>query len=289
MLATTTWRFPTGDAIAGWWRQLVSLRPAAMWVARFYCHRVEACVSIPSSGTLERVDALLLQAVGLEAAADEPMADRLARRLQMPAPIVQQLMRPLMKFDLITEDWRITDLGRAALASGSHPITTSQRRQFTFVERQDAEGRRAAPPHYLPLPTPGAQPWKPAEGEAFPLASLDAAIARPEEWKRAFQFPRDVVGVAVAEPQDDWRRVTIVKAEQHPILIVEAGTADPLPLKFYALKSENAALPSTTPFLSLGADKRLDLPEWFPQLDASVPAPDWSVVGNGPVRPVRLG
>ena len=289
MLATTTWSFPTGDAIAGWWRQLVSLRPAAMWVARFYCHRVEACVSIPASRPLERIDALLLQAVDLEVAAETPMADRLAQRLQMPAPIVQQLMRPLMKFDLIAEDWRITDLGRAALASGSHPITQSQRRQFAFVERQDGEGRRAAPPHYLPLPTTGGHPWKPGEVEAFPLASLEAAIARPEAWKLAFQFPRDVVGMAVAEPQDDWRRVTIVKPEQHPILIVEAGTADPLPLKFYALKSENAPLPSTTPFFAMSADKRIDLPEWFPRIDASATAPDWSVVGNGPVRPVRLG
>ena len=288
MLATTTWSFPTGDMIAGWWRQLVSLRPEAMWLARFYCHRVEACVSIPADRPLERLDCLLLQAVDLEVAATEPMEVRLAQRLHMPAPILQQLARPLMNFDLLTEDWRITDLGRAALASGSHPTTQSQRRQFAFVERQDAEGHRVAPPHYLPLPTTGGQPWRPSEGERFSLASLEAAIASNEAWKVAFLFPRDVVGM-VADFHDDWRRVTVVKPEQHPILIVEAGVADPLPLKFYALKSENAPLGSTTPIFALSADKRTELPEWFPPLDPATPAPDWSVVGAGPVRPVRLG
>ncbi|MCI0685602.1 MAG: hypothetical protein L0Y71_26185 [Gemmataceae bacterium] len=266
-------KFPAGDALAGWGRQLASFQPHALWAGHLFWNRVEALVQTTAPCTLDRFALMILKALALDTPArDTPARDTLARgddlvrnltrRLHVPEAMLRQTLLGLVDDGLVAPELAgLTDVGRAAAADGAYPRRHWRRRQFTFVERLDAGGRRAAAPQPLPLGILIGAGWtNPAPWDD---AFLRDAVQRDAAWKQVCGFPGDVLALADAAPAfvPAWQRVTVVRPEKAVVLLARCGPDGRL--LGFAVLSKPGAAPS--PFAQLPAEAAALAPELTPE------------------------
>jgi hypothetical protein len=281
--------FPASGVLAGWQRQLAARQPQALWIGHLFLQRVEALVQSATQQPLDRGAALLLQAVGLsEAASQEEALANLRDRLYFPEAMLRHELRNLQSYGLVDSHRLVlTAAGRQALVEGTYARPQWQRRSFTFLERWDAEGRRAPPPQFVPAEPVTAALWHSAP--PWDDAWLRECLAKPVAWKQACGFPKDVHARADAAPETIplWQRVTVVRPEKllAAVTLVGQGTTTQL-LAFAARLGGN--LPSLTPFLQIGDEGRGYLPELAPEPTAEDVQTAWQLwcQGHGVTSPL---
>lgn len=267
--------FPGSRTIAGWWRQLSSYQPSALWVGYAYLHRVEASVHALVQKPLDHLSYLLLQAVTLEHGSrsngNGVLAAHLESRLKVPIPVVTRLLRDLQSIGLIAGSpevgWSPTDLGRHALPARSFSERGIARRILTFAERLDPSGRRVAPPHFAPIGECTGVPWQASESCPFDATHLKACVEQSAEWKLRFGFPHDVESLAADGTVESWRRVIVDRPERAMLAWVRTGAADASEVVAFGIKVDGWTLHDRTPALCMGSAASTV----WPELDAEPP------------------
>jgi hypothetical protein len=205
---------PGSRVLLGWWQELSPRRPRRLWYAHTLIHRLEALVEVTGSSALEQFHLALL---GVLAAAPPESAADLAERLHLPADVLTLLVNRLEQEGLVVPGvLRPTDAGRQALARGDAAVPRPERRSFAFLDGPE--------PAFIALDPEACRPLTPPAGWRFDLAALEAAIARPAEWKMQHGFPADVVRLLrpPAEPTAmDSPRVPVDRAEQALLVLAE--------------------------------------------------------------------
>ena len=260
--------FPGSRTLAGWWRQLLPFQPQALAVGYAHVHRVEAQVRVRRVRRIDPLSLLLLQALSLE---DRQLAG-VQQRLQLPTPLLQGLYEKLAAEGWIlpgAPDWQLSAEGEQALSQQEIPSVSFERHGFPFLERIDAEGKRVAPPHFIPLAEGLADPWNPAADERFVPAWLQEAIRQPASWKHEFGFPVEAAELllrdeAGSDNGDGWRRVLLDRPER--VLLAHVASADEW--LAFAAKSDGYALDDRQPVLRLPLAARTLWPDL-----AAEPAP----------------
>jgi len=242
MTAAGTWLFPPGRALAGWWRELSPRLPQRLWFTHLLLHRVEALAEVTHT---RRPDALLLSL--LRMSADPAALDQ----LRVDRQLLSQWLNDLAAHGLLRrqgQGWQLTDAGRTAVATGAYSQPGRERRSFYFVD----QGEASRPAQFLslarpalPYPTTGPDFW-------FDPRWLQECPHRPPDWKRAHQFPADVlavVGVAAAtDPAPlSWREVVLDRPEYLPAAVIR--TADGI--EGYQAQTETWKLLAQEPIFSL--------------------------------------
>src|SRR5262245_38032879 len=112
--------FPGSRVLAGWWQQLVPLRPQALWVGHLLLHHVEALAWVSRSRPLDDFARLVLRALGL---ARERTPPALESYLHLGPQALRQVLQRLQKEGLAQStadgDWQPTALGRHGLEHGT--------------------------------------------------------------------------------------------------------------------------------------------------------------------------
>src|SRR5262249_3317534 len=111
--------FPGGRTVAGWWRQLASWQPRAIWVGPLLLQRVEALVGLTQVRHADSFTRLTLKAL-----ASGQTVESLQERLHLERPLVRQVLRQL-EVDQLAERgegdvWRPTAVGLQASEQGSY-------------------------------------------------------------------------------------------------------------------------------------------------------------------------
>jgi hypothetical protein len=213
-------RKPDGRALSRWRGQLDSLQPRQLWVGTLELSHLDAAVRVSRAGPLDPFHRHLLAAT-LTMPAATPAALDACLGMGPPAGLWLDELRAadLVRFegDRIT----VTPLGERALAAGTYPHPTTERRRFTFL---------VPGPHYLPwLAPPG--PHDPSV-EVAAIDWIAECVTRPAEWKRRTGFPEDVEAVelpaADLAPAAAWRRISVARSERVPVVVAvtAAGALD---------------------------------------------------------------
>jgi hypothetical protein len=274
---------PDGLTLSRWWQQLAPLTPRGLWVGDLDLTHLDALVRAARPRPLDPLHWLLLRAVEATAPATP---DRLDARLGLGrAPLVQWLL-DLEAAGLVRAGeggaLALTAAGAQALASGDYPQAVRERRRFTFV---DVPG---GAPHFLP--------WRPPAGRACPpgaagVQSLLECVARPADWKRAFGFPEDVVGVEAPDPElppeEAWRRVVVARGERVPVALAVAAP-DGGPERLLGFVAAGDDLKVDAPALRLDGGWAEPFPDvdYVPPIDAPLNAVETD--GWALVRAIRL-
>jgi hypothetical protein len=260
--------YPGGRALAGWWRQLQPHRPEVFWVGHLFLHRVEAPVTRADRRPADPLTRLALQAVGIDPAG--ATIDAVQGRLHLPAPAVRRLLAGLHAEQLVAptaDGWRVTERGGDVMRGGAYDARRAGRHVFPFVERLTSDGRRHAPPHFLPIGETDAAPWQADAGTRFDAAALDDALGRPEDWKRRFSFPADVSGAAAGD--EEWRRVLVDRTERPLVALIRTAPDGGEARLLGFVGHVPAGRLEAEPVLDLPADAVAELPEL-----AAVPTAD---------------
>ena len=276
MLDVSALAFPASGVLAGWQRQLAPRQPRALWIGHLFFQRVETLVQSATLEPLDRFTALLLEALALAETIPSPdVMSNLCGRLHFPEAVLRHALRSLEENGLFASDhMKLTAAGRQALVQGTFARPQWQRRSFSFLERWDEQGRRVAPPDFLPVEAAPAAPWSAAP--PWDNAWLGDRLGQSAAWKQASGFPQDVRALADAAPAAIplWQRVTVVRPER---LLAALALVGPAPaaqlLGFGARLAGN--LPSLTPFLQLGEEGRARWPELAPEPTAQEVQSAW--------------
>jgi hypothetical protein len=249
-----------------------------MWVGYLFVHRVEALAECADAPAIDALALHLLRALAVDQTEDAPHEHGngpLQSRLHLPWPALHQLMVGLQTQGLVRRCepgcWCLSDRGRDLLGGRSEAPVSFRRLALPFVERLTPTGRRAAPPHFLPLAECPAHAWDVGEAHRFDLGRLDDAAGRPPEWKGRYGFPADVrrvlSGTAPAGTDPTWERVVVDRPERTfvVLLLTEAGQT----LMGFAARADGWTLLAEAPVLHLPAGARDALPD----LAAT---PDWA-------------
>lgn len=267
MLDVSALKFPASGALADWVKHLAPFQPSALWAGHLFWHRVEALVQTTPPHALDRFSLLILQALALDAPAHGDDALRkLRQRLHFPEAMLRQTLSALAGDGLVAPEFTgLTPLGRAALQDGSYARPHWQRRQFTFAERLDASGQRAAAPQALPLGALAGSAW--TNPLAWDDACLRDALKRDDAWKESCGFPSDVVALADAAPPDvpAWQRVTLVRPEKAAVILARC---DP-DAQLLGFATQGKPAPAPIPFMQLPeramAPANSLVSEWTPE------------------------
>jgi hypothetical protein len=236
MTSASSLAFPGSRTLAGWWRQLASLRPQALAVGYLFLHRVEAPVSVVKPNKLERFSRLVLQALALDAGRhmEADVVHCLEARLHLNRHMLFQVLRLLGSEGLVepAAAWSLTARGQQGLAQGEYPIDVLERRVFHFLERRSSAGIRTQPPHFLNLAGGSALPWQAGSEFPFDLGLLQECFDKPDAWKQHYGFPLDVrlalsaSGTANAIDPGAWQRVVVDRPERMLIVLVLSDQPD---------------------------------------------------------------
>lgn len=267
--------FPSGRTLAGWWRQLASWQPRAIWVGHLLLHQVEALVGLTRSCRPDPFTLLTLKAL-----ASGPTLAALEKRLHLERALVRQLLRQLEADRLAeavpSDQWTLTPLGRQALDEGSYLGIGYQRRVFYFVESEES----GQAPSYLHLAQPLCDPWPAAANWGFDVGLLEASIHRSTEWKQAHGFPQEVhsvLGIEATSPggpaqAESWQRVILDRPERLATALALTGRpGEGERLVGFAVQPGSWTLQTAEPAFVLGAA----WPEVFPDLAQEVSVDLW--------------
>jgi hypothetical protein len=230
MTAATSLTFPGSRVLTGWWKQLVPLKPRAVWVGHLLLHRVEALVAVQAPSRLDPLFSFILRALNL---APQGTATQVDGLLHLGEPLVRQFLRKLESDGLVQSDgqarWRLTPLGRQVLEQGAYLQARTERRTFCFVESE--QPKRV--PQFLNLRNqPSAMPWPAGPDWQFDVRLLEAGLRQSSEWKQRRGFPLEVQEI-LSESQDPlpsrpdaWERVILDRPEVLLALMVLAPGPD---------------------------------------------------------------
>ncbi len=256
--------FPASGTVAAWQRQLAPWQPAALWVGHHFFHRVETLVAMTAPKSLDRLAALILQALSLE---KEPASvARLQQRLHLPEAMLRQSVEQLRAEGLVEPRCiSLTDSGRAALAEGVYPRRTWQRGQFAFLERLEETGRRAGPPHFFPLDARDAAVWSAAP--PFDQTWLCTALGQSAVWKQRWGFPLSVQALADSAPPEvpAWQRVTLVRPEHTLAALLISQTGPERRLLAFVPQHGGGALSTSSPFFDVAVEMHDEVQELTPE------------------------
>jgi hypothetical protein len=272
--------FPASGTLAAWRQQLAPWQPAALWAGHLFYHRVETLVAMATPASIDRLAAMVLQALSLEK--EGASLARLRQRLHLPEAMLNQTVQRLRSEELLTPcNLALTDAGRTAQAQGMYPRQAWQRAQFTFVERLDEAGRRAAPPHFLPIRAADAASWSGAP--PFEQVWLSRAVEESSAWKETWDFPVAVRALADSVLSDvpAWQRVTLLSPQQITACLLVSQNG-PIPrLLGFAAHGSMGPLHTSAPCFDLAARVREQLPEWTPEPNEGEVQAAWSAWCNG--------
>jgi hypothetical protein len=266
--------------LSRWWPRLAPLRPRRLWVGALDLVHLDAPVRVLRPEPLDPLHRLLLRAVVAAPAG----LDDLDARLGLGRPSLFRWLDDLRAAGLVRlkDHYALTPAGAAALADGTAPRPTTERRRFTFVLGPDAVG------HYLP--------WSAAPGSSVPAATADVrwlveCVDRPAAWKRRVGFPEDVVGVEAptgAAGLAAWRRLTVAAGERPAVVLVLTDDAVP---RLFGFAAHAGDPDPATPALRLDGGWE----EAFPELNAEPTGPrtevgdGWVLIGDGRLRRAEGG
>jgi hypothetical protein len=269
---------PVAWPVRDWSARLAPLRPRSLWVGTLDLVHLDAPVRVPRPEPLDPLHRLLLRAVET---APGPL-DILDCRLGLGRAPLYRWLDTLCTAGLVrlTDRYALTPAGAAALAAGTAPWPTSERRHFTFLV---GPGGAA---HFLPWT---GVTTRPLPGIAADVRWLGECAVRPAAWKRRMGFPEDVAGVDLAADVAGaaaWRRLAVATGERPAVVVVL--TADTPPRLFaFTAGDVDPARPAVR--LDAGWD------EPFPDLAGEPTGPradlgdGWALVGDGRLRrAVRL-
>jgi hypothetical protein len=283
--------FPASRALAGWWRQLASLQPDALWVGHLLLHHIEALVRLRRLFRLHALSALILHALALEsmpcpmplsarplpANPGEDQLQRLDARMRLGRQLLRQILRALARQGLAQEGtdgcWILADAGRQALEEGQATESCLGRRSFYFVDQENQTADRDASAAFLSLHPGTAAPWAAGEDWHFNTAALRACVAQSAPWKQARGFPMEIVDTVTDE--DDhardagmaaaWQRVLVDRPEHLAVVIARQAGGRMLG---FAFQLQNWTLQVREPVFTLVENETDDLAGWCP-----VPSP----------------
>lgn len=241
--------YPSSRILAGWWRQLSSWQPQAVWVGHLLLHQVEAQVRLTRPCYPDPSDLLLLQALTVTPEANLAALDQ---RLGLGRQMLMRWLRRLQTEELAAradgDCWVPTQLGRQALEHGAYPQAVRERRFFHFVEGESP----GQPPRFLNLMGEGCVPWSAPEGWQFDGALLQACITQSPEWKRRHGFPLDVEAIGCA---GSWQQVMLDLPQRLTALMIQPKDPEgKRPLLGFAVRTENWELLASKPILALPED-----------------------------------
>lgn len=272
--------FPGSRALAGWWRQLAPYHPEAVWVGHLALHRVEALVDLAHPYPVDRFRLFVLQAVsqgvpGKPAPSAEEHLTHLDGRFHVGRPLLRQVLRSLEAERLVVTHgeggWLLTREGQEALERGEYVQTTQERRGFHFVEPR----RPGDVPHYLNLNSHSGAPEPATEsGPPFDISTLEACVARPQEWKERYGFPTDVRAVPgiPADPAAAWRHIIVARPEYLAAALVPiTDEREGRRLLGFAARQDGWSLQTSEPAFVV----RQSWHELFPELTARPASEAW--------------
>ncbi|GIW81169.1 MAG: hypothetical protein KatS3mg105_2976 [Gemmatales bacterium] len=207
MTSDTTFAFPGGRVVTGWWQKLSTFQPRHLWLEYLHLYAVDAPVVAETHRPLERFTRLILQALAIQ---PEISSSELDQHVHLGEPVVSQVLKRLAALRLVEQKenqrWSLTQAGATALRSGQDSQRQTVRRLFHFV----ASGTPDRACHFLKLQTPVGEPL--AHGE-FDLELLRSCLQQSDDWKTRFGFPEDVRELLTPEDGDDdaWQNITIVE------------------------------------------------------------------------------
>jgi hypothetical protein len=232
MSAAVALSWPGSRVLLGWWRELAERQPRQLYVSRLLFHRLEALVRVTRTHRLDRWQQAFLRLASTRVPCGGEFVSSFAD-LQMDSQVLGQLVRELTDAGLLHRNgsglWRMTPAGQQALATGSLPVPTEERRSFTFVDNSSL-GR---PPHFLSLERPLASPATafPAEVAncSFEVTYLEACVRQTAEWKRRYHFPVEVETLlpphAEETPAVNSPRVILDSLESQVLVFVRTNRA----------------------------------------------------------------
>lgn len=267
-----TLAFPSGRALAGWWRQLspggesAGRAPAGLWIGHFLLHCVEAPVRLSVCHHLDPFALAALRAVALEGGAT---AAALGACLHLGSSLLLRLLRELEAEGLLataSDCWALTPLGREAADRGEIRQPGQGRRTFHFVEPWAPVGPRSGGgPRFLALKHATGTPWPAAEGWEFDPALLADAVGRPADWKERHDFPADVAGLVDGDGTAAWERVILDRREHFlavfALVPAPAASGGEPRLLGFSVRQEGWVLDAERPAFALGASWQEVLPE----------------------------
>ena len=267
MTAAVPFPLPPGRVLSTWRRELAAFRPGRLRLAHLLLHRVEALVGAARLHVLDRFQQVLLRSLSLAGPAAGPWNGH-----ALDPQVLGEELRQLAGLGLLDPSadpagagWRLTDMGREALAEGRFVRRDRQRRVFYFADAQ--------PPRYLPLSRPPSVPAPAPEGWHFDPDVLEACVRQPDEWKGRHHFPADVeevVGVQAGIPTD-WQAVILDRPEQLALALVETAGEGGAALLGLPVQPEGWVLGRDAPVLTLGEG----WPEVLPELAEGPTAEAW--------------
>jgi hypothetical protein len=256
MSLVTSLPFPSGRTLAGWGKQLASLEPLSWWVGHVLVHRVEAAVSADESLPLSPENHFILQTLDRHSRAAS-LAE-LEKEIHLPAPLLGQILRRHIAtgwVETAASHYRLTASGQTALAEGRGRSVVCRREVFSFLERRDAAGARAAAPVFIPLDA--AHVGKPsAETLPFDKDWLSACVSQERDWKEAHGFPVQVLSLldAASKNGDElewpaWKKVIVDRLEELSLVLVQ-GQKDPQRFLGFTFRVSDWRLDLAQPVLS---------------------------------------
>jgi hypothetical protein len=281
--------FPGSRKLAGWWRQLASYRPQALWVGHLLLHHVEALVRWSQPHHLDAVSHFLLKALALgtpDSGASRQTLQQLGARLHLDRQMLRQTLRALESEGLAQGGpdglWTLTTLGRQAVPQREYPRVRHERRTFYFIDhRAEAGGNLHL--QFVDLHNSTGNPWPAAEALEFDVRLLQRCLGQSEDWKRKHGFPLEAKEILTLEPESEmqvalsadqppsWQRVVVDRPQRMLVLLFAASKAGGTSqLMALAIRQDGWLLQTTPPLFTLGADWQEDFPELTvdPGLDA---------------------
>jgi hypothetical protein len=260
--------FPGSRVLAGWWRELISVRPRSLWIGHFVLHRLEGLVRAFSPVTVGRLETLLLRFLQSSASIEsEPRWERLSLNPVLLLRISHGLATEGLATRLGDRTWKLTPKGIQAITDGKRDRMRDERRVFSFVSTLGGESA-----HFIRLLSePPAAVAAALANPRFNPALYQACFTQSAEWKKRFGFPENVSAASgLNEPESTWRGLIIDHAASIALALVgtREESADGGLLGFWTGPAE-WMLQSEQPAFRLA----IGWQDVFPTLE-SVPAPD---------------
>jgi hypothetical protein len=244
---------PNGRTLSGWWRQLASQAPSQLWFVDWPILRVDALVRVRRGATFDPLQRFLLEMLSCNAATTA----ELGTGTGFGEPFVRHHLTLLRKRGLVAsaaERWSITELGRAAVASGECVAHALERRTFSLLLPE----RPGEFPVYVPIHTSGTP--LPIPAGAFDLSHLNRFIHQSARWKELFDFPREIEAIIQPGDADEspaWLRIPIIRAERITGAIIHTIER----LLGFSVKAESWSLQAAEPMFRLPSEVASDWPE----------------------------
>lgn len=261
--------FPGSKTLVGWWGQLASYRPQALWIGYGFLHRIEAPVTILRELPVDPFLDMVLQALTLEPASGVALKN-LQARLHLPTAVLQPILSEMQTLGFVArreDQWQMTPAGAQALARKQFPTQVQERRVFPFLESLDAAGQRLGPAQFLAIAECAHAPWQVDDAHRFDRAWLKAAVEQSAEWKASLAFPGDVTALVQNTAED----VLVDRAERALVVFLLSGAE----LLGFAAKVDGWTLSQRTPAVRLPASACAHWPERFQEPASSVWQDAW--------------